>query len=66
MRSDTFTLVLAAPRIPDVGSKVVTGGAYGVVAHDASERDDCDFGTSAAYIDNHVTFRRFPRRCLYR
>ena len=52
-------VVLAAHVLLYVGSEVVAGDAYGVVAHDASERDDGNFGRASAYVDNHVALRCF-------
>ena len=50
-------VVLAAHVLLDVGGKVVAGHFDGVVGHDAAQRDDGDFGRTAAYVDDHVALR---------
>ena len=45
--------------LDNVIRQVIAGDFDGFVAHDAAQRDNCDFGCSAADIDNHATFRCF-------
>ena len=43
----------------DVFCQVITCNLYAAVADNAAKGDDCDFGCTATYIDNHVAFGGF-------
>ncbi len=52
-------VVLAAHIIHYIQGKLITRYAYRLVANNAGQRYYCNFGSSAANINNHVTIRLF-------
>ena len=52
-------IVLAAHILLNIGSEVITGNTDGVVGNDTTQRNNGNFRRTAAYINNHITLRRF-------